>query len=144
MRQLFQQTPPIELVQHLLLIAGFPGMYSEITREDAVARGNYDSFIEAIEPLYDYYIPCKAVVYLDDITPTRMMTVLRQCCRCYDMTLNSREKFTKTKKYVFYMLVPFVPPSPVAEVRRLNIDDNHAEDSKSLQKKEKITCIDFT
>lgn len=142
MRQLFQEAPPIELVQHLLLIAGFPGMYSEITREDAVALGNYDSFIESIEPLYDYYIPCKATVYLDDMTPTRMMTVLRQCCRCYQMTLNSREKFTKTQKYVFYMLVPYIPPSPLEPVRRLSIKTE--EESKSLQKKEKITCIDFT
>lgn len=64
--------------------------------------------IEKIEllklQLADYYLPCKAKVYLDNINENRAITILKQILRLYDQHLVSKEKNINNKKIIFYQI----------------------------------------
>ena len=60
---------------------------------------------ELEEKLKDYYIPCKARTYLEEITIPRSIVILRQFLKCHGYTLFSKEKFIKSKKHTIYKIV---------------------------------------
>ena len=54
--------------------------------------------------LAEYYLPCKARVYLENITENRAITILKQILRLYDQHLVSKEKNINNKKVIFYQI----------------------------------------
>ena len=60
---------------------------------------------EIVDKLQNYYIPCKAKTYLEEITIPRSIVILRQFLKCHGYTLFSKEKFIKSKKYTIYKIV---------------------------------------
>jgi hypothetical protein len=54
--------------------------------------------------LEEYYLPCKARLYLDDMTEKKSITVLRQVLRLFKYHINSKERNINTKKIIFYSI----------------------------------------
>jgi hypothetical protein len=55
--------------------------------------------------LSEYYLHCKAKVYLEDITVKKALTILKQVLRLYGHSLSSYEKNIQNKKITYYKMV---------------------------------------
>ena len=61
--------------------------------------------MNAIEDLlWEFYLPCKAVVYFNEITPQRCVTILRQILRLHNHKLLSNQKYLKHVKITMYQI----------------------------------------
>ena len=56
------------------------------------------------ETLEEYYLPCKARLYLDDMTEKKSITILRQVLRLFKYHITSKERNMNTKKVIFYTI----------------------------------------
>ena len=56
------------------------------------------------DELANYYLPCKANIYLKNITLKRCIVILRQFLKCHNYNLYSKEKFIKGVKYLIYYI----------------------------------------
>ena len=56
--------------------------------------------------LEQYYLPCKAKIYLDDgdMNEKRAITILKQILRLHGYYLHSKEKNISNRKIIFYQL----------------------------------------
>ncbi len=50
------------------------------------------------DDLYQYYLPCKAKVYIENITLKKSITILRQFLKVHNYTLISKKNILKMKK----------------------------------------------
>ena len=56
--------------------------------------------------LQDYYLPCKARAYLNDLTTKNIITILRQCLKTFGYKIIAKEKYIKGVKYLLYNILP--------------------------------------
>lgn len=59
-------------------------------------------FTILIERLKPYYLPCKASVYLVNVTEARMITILRQILKIFGYKLVTTKKTVNKDKSIFY------------------------------------------
>ena len=59
-----------------------------------------------LERLKLYYLPCKANVYLVNVTESRMITILRQVLKIFDYKLVTSKKTVNKIKTIFYNIEP--------------------------------------
>ena len=106
-RQLFSQIPPKDLIIKVLNCIGFEGLDDdkELTVEDLRNNSAKFKIYELIPELNNYYIQCKANIFLNNITEKRCITICRQLLKCVKYTFITREKYIKTKKYTTYRLI---------------------------------------
>ena len=106
--QLFRKHIPTNIV--LLLINAFnltslkdPSLFSKYDLEkiNIVERMNY---IKSI--LWEYYLPCKAAIFLVDLTTLRCITILRQILRLSNYKLVSYQKYLLDTKVTMYQIGP--------------------------------------
>ena len=55
--------------------------------------------------MIDYYIPCKARTYLNDLNEKNIITILKQFIKTKGYTIISREKYSNKKKFIIYQLI---------------------------------------
>ena len=60
---------------------------------------------QLIDVLKRFYLPCK-IKYITNINEKKCITILRQFLKCQNFTLNSKEKYVKGIKYLFYQIIP--------------------------------------
>ena len=53
-----------------------------------------------------HYLPCKARTYLNDLNSKNAITIMRQLCRLYGYSVQSREKYVKGDKFIIYQIIP--------------------------------------
>tara|TARA_B110001469_G_scaffold127819_3_gene150818 strand:+ start:5535 stop:5930 length:396 start_codon:yes stop_codon:yes gene_type:complete len=58
------------------------------------------------EELNEYYIPCKAQKYLNDLDEKNVITILRQIVKCFNYFVFSKEKYIKGEKNITYQIMP--------------------------------------
>ena len=105
--QLFRTMPDRSFVISLLNLYGIEDFNDTryFTRENLETLNTAEELKELKEKLKDYYIPCKARTYLEEITIPRSIVILRQFLKCHGYTLFSKEKFIKSKKHTIYKIV---------------------------------------
>tara|TARA_B100000749_G_scaffold253899_1_gene221054 strand:- start:98 stop:487 length:390 start_codon:yes stop_codon:yes gene_type:complete len=105
--QLFRTMPDRSFVISLLNLYGIEDFNDTryFTRENLETLNTAEELKELEEKLKDYYIPCKARTYLEEITIPRSIVILRQFLKCHGYTLFSKEKFIKSKKHTIYKIV---------------------------------------
>ena len=105
--QLFRTMPNRSFVISLLNLYGIEDFNDTryFTRENLETLNTAEELKELEEKLKDYYIPCKARTYLEEITIPRSIVILRQFLKCHGYTLFSKEKFIKSKKHTIYKIV---------------------------------------
>ena len=105
--QLFRTMPDRSFVISLLNLYGIEDFNDTryFTRENLETLNTVEELKELEDKLKDYYIPCKAKTYLEEITIPRSIVILRQFLKCHGYTLFSKEKFIKSKKHTIYKIV---------------------------------------
>lgn len=105
--QLFTKTVELGVAERLVRCIGLDGIDDgrtftrfDLQRVDAVAK------FAAIEcELREYYLPCKARLYMEDMTDKKVLTVVKQVLRLHGYALQSREKNSGSKKIIVYRIV---------------------------------------
>tara|TARA_B100000700_G_C14420815_1_gene568053 strand:+ start:64 stop:453 length:390 start_codon:yes stop_codon:yes gene_type:complete len=105
--QLFRTMPDRSFVISLLNLYGIEDFNDTryFTRENLETLNTAEELKEIVDKLRNYYIPCKAKTYLEEITIPRSIVILRQFLKCHGYTLFSKEKFIKSKKHTIYKIV---------------------------------------
>lgn len=105
--QLFTEKPPKSLIFKMLKAIGFNNLEdkSELSVLDLINNGTKQHVINMIPELREYYIPCKAHIYLNNLSEKRCIAICRQLLRTIDYTFITREKYIMTRKYTMYKLI---------------------------------------
>jgi len=105
--QLFRTMPDRSFVISLLNLYGIEDFNDTryFTKENLETLNTAEELKELEDKLRNYYIPCKAKTYLEEITIPRSIVILRQFLKCHGYTLFSKEKFIKSKKHTIYKIV---------------------------------------
>lgn len=105
--QLFTKQIEIDLVLQLLACFGLESLSDKkmFSKNDMVQLGTVQKLMELIPTLQQYYLPCKAKLYLNNINEKRALTILKQILRLHHYFLLSIEKNIQNKKIIFYKLL---------------------------------------
>ena len=106
--QLFRKTPPSDLCHKVLAAFGLRGFCDTtyFSRKDLESTSCVQILTHLKAELNDYYLPCKARTYLNDLNSKNAITILRQISRLYGYAVQSREKYIKGDKFIIYQLIP--------------------------------------
>lgn len=102
--QLFGKVLAEDVLLQLLNCYGLKGLNDKHTfkKQDLVFIGTVQK-LNAMKPILEgYYLPCKAKLYLEDMTEKKSITVLRQVLRLFKYHITSKERNLNTKKIIFY------------------------------------------
>jgi hypothetical protein len=111
--QLFLTKPPLELIMTMM-------GHLDIWTLQSVSAFSQKTIIQnnvliKIKPILDelgkHYLPCKKRVYIDAITPKKLITIVKQCLRIYDYKLISQEKYIAGCKQIIYRI--YIPPADI-------------------------------
>lgn len=102
--QLFRANVPNELFIKICACFGYIASMSEYTfcKAELDRLGTVELLNGHKDELCQYYIPCKAKLYLTNITLSKCITIFRQILRLNNMVLISFQKYIKHKKTTFY------------------------------------------
>lgn len=105
--QLFKVIPDRNFVVELLHLYGIKDFYDThyFTIENLKSLNTVDNLNNITEKLKEYYIPCKAKIYLKNINLKRCIVILRQFLKCHNFTLYSKEKYLKKIKQTTYRII---------------------------------------
>jgi len=103
--QLFKQIPPHEFVEDIIKLYGPNGfdVHYYFTLNDIIVNNVIDNLNNRVNDLKKYYLPCKWH-YINNITPKKTLTILRQLLRPFKYKLISTEKYKTSTKYLLYNL----------------------------------------
>lgn len=103
----FKKTPDKALFERLLNCFGIEQIGDNVsfTKEHLVMIKTLDKFKELVDELRQYYIPCKARIYLENLTVPKCITVLRQIMRLYSCYMMSIQKMKFGVKSVYYTII---------------------------------------
>ena len=106
--QLFKSKPPFNLVLKICLYFGIDledlSKKNSFTKNELVKLDLESKFSELRDALKQYYIPCKCKIYLNNITISKSVTILRQILKLYNFKITSNESYNNSKKYIIYVI----------------------------------------
>lgn len=104
--QLFRDHPTESFIIRLLACYGLTGLDDsrQFTKSHLKAFGTIQKIEELLQELYVYYVPCKAKIYLENISLKRSITILWQFLRFTNYSLERTESFMVGKKIMVYRL----------------------------------------
>ena len=105
--QLFLKKPPQELARKVLKHLGITSFRykKEITIESMTKHNTLDKMQNEIETLREFYFPCKAKLFLENLNLKKCITITRQLLKLYDYDIISIERSVNNKKTLFYHLI---------------------------------------
>ncbi len=105
--QLFKVLPDRNFVVELLNLYGIKDFYDThyFTLANLISLNTLKNVIDITDKLENFYIPCKAKVYLKNINLKRCIVILRQFLKCHNFTLYSKEKYFKKIKHTTYRII---------------------------------------
>jgi hypothetical protein len=106
--QLFRKIPSMEIITKVVETFGFRSLSDRrcFSRTDLVKLKTVQRITELKPELEQYYLPCKARTYLNDLNEKNVVTILRQLIKTQGFTICSREKYCKGDKFIIYNLCP--------------------------------------
>jgi hypothetical protein len=100
---LFSEIPPRNIVNEVLQSLKFESI--DDTRVFILKDLMPTAFKSSLQLIESYYIPCKAKKYLyNEMTPVRILTVVRQLLRSQNYTLRAQEKTTNGIRGMHYQI----------------------------------------
>jgi len=105
--QLFKNKPDLNLVTDIIKLFGLLNIndINLFTRQNLIDLNTMDKLYEYIPKLKEYYLPCKAKIYLTDLDEKKCITILRQLLKQYNYNILTKEKTIKSVKYNFYQII---------------------------------------
>jgi hypothetical protein len=106
--QLFKKKPSKDLVTELLSLYGIDGFDDDkqFNRNNLINLNLITKLNDFKSKLFEYYLPCKFKVYMDNLTIKKSVTILRQVIKLFDYIVKSTEKYIKGEKIIVYQIVP--------------------------------------
>jgi len=101
--QLFIKKPSIDLIMKLMVHFDLQSIVA-FSQKTIVQNNILIKIKPILDELGEYYLPCKKRVYIDNITPKKLITVIKQCLKLYDYKLISQEKYIAGCKHIIYRL----------------------------------------
>jgi hypothetical protein len=104
--QLFKINPDTAIIQSLVEAFGLTDIDDSryFTRENMTNSQTRDKIVGLSDQLTDFYLPCKAKVYLTDLTDKKCITILRQFIKPLHYQCLGKEKSISGKKQMTYRL----------------------------------------
>ena len=102
--QLFKKRPSQESVIPILgyfNISGFDDQKT-FTKKDLAQFETVKKINQNIKFFEDIYLPCKAKIYLNELTEKKSVTILRQLLKLFKYNLRSTEKYYQGEKMIEY------------------------------------------
>ena len=124
--QLFKHLPTKEIINKVLLCFNIENLEnSKITfcRKDIINFESVKKLNNIKSELKEFYLPCKARTYLNDLNEKNIVTILRQILKHYNYNVISKEKYLRGEKFILYTIV--ANDNVVEDVR--NIKHLHIE-----------------
>jgi hypothetical protein len=132
--QLFKKIPTKEILNKVLLCFDIQNLQNgkvSFCRKDIVRLGSVSKLNNITDLLKEYYLPCKARTYLNDLNEKNIVTILRQILKHFNYNIISKEKYLRGEKFILYNIIA-------------NTDVQEDEHNiKHLQIKKKSVIINF-
>jgi hypothetical protein len=105
--QLFKEKVPEDLLQDILSAFGLRDIHDDSCFSKAHLEGidTLEKMKRLRDSLIRYYLPCKAKVYLNAMTLSKCITILRQILKLYQVKMISKQKYINYRKKTIYMIV---------------------------------------
>jgi hypothetical protein len=122
--QLFKANIPEDLFKKIYDCYGIKNLDTEyfFSKDDLIKLNTVDLLANYKEELNNYYLPCKAKLYLNDMNVGKSITILRQLLRLFNMVLLSKQKYIKQKKTTLYYMIKV--NDEIDEINAMKVD-NH-------------------
>lgn len=107
--QLFTKKVDTDILLKLLSCFGINDLNDKrfFCKYDMIQANTIERIAEVKDELEEYYLPCKARIYLDieNMNEKRAITILKQVLRLHGYHLISKEKNVNNRKIIFYQLM---------------------------------------
>ena len=120
--QLFRKEPDLQFLEKLLKeleIDSVTDTTKTFTRIDIDASDLAKIMTESQDIFREIYLPCKFNVYFKNLDSKKIVTVLRQCLKTHNVTIDSSEKCINGEKMIVYKLNSFNPKVKVTKNKGL-------------------------
>lgn len=131
--QLFIDKPPSIIILQCIILLGWTSLSDNriIMRTDLDNLQIADKFINIIQELRQYYLPCKQDKYLSNINTKSVITIVRQLLKTINYNIKGIEKVIDNKKEMIYKLEqytkiynPLQNPNPNSQTPNTNSQTN--------------------
>lgn len=132
--QLFKTLPTIEIVNKVLLCFNIESLNTgKVTfcRKDIIKFNSVSKLNNIKKDLKEFYLPCKARTYLNDLNEKNIVTILRQILKHHNYNVISKEKYLRGEKFILYSII----------TSEVNIEEK--KNPKHLQIKKESVIINF-
>ena len=104
--QLYRATIPYDLFVKIYRCFGYEMLNTEycFNKLDLERLNTVKMISDLRDELSQFYIPCKAKLYLSSLNELKCITIFRQVLRLNNISLISKQKYIKHKKVTFYSL----------------------------------------
>ena len=105
--QLFVKHVNIDMLNLIIDCFGLSGIDDRrlFSKTDMVRLGTAARITAIVPQLLDYYLPCKARIYLNNVTEKKSITILKQILKLHAHLLLSRERNSRHRKVILYQIV---------------------------------------
>lgn len=123
--QLFTKKVDTDVLLALLNCFGLTDLNDKrfFCKFDMIQHNTVQRLEELTPILREYYLPCKAKVYLenDNMTEKRAITILKQVLRLHGYHLYSKEKNVNNRKIIFYQLLNELDKNTSHHMKRFDV-----------------------
>jgi hypothetical protein len=124
--QLFRASIPNELFIKICQSFGYRnGTECIFCKSDLERLETFRNMLLFKDELCQYYIPCKAKLYLANLTLTKCITIFRQVLRLNNMALVSFQRYIKHKKTTFYTIKSDNNEHDMHDQHAMKVNNNH-------------------
>jgi len=103
--QIFIKQPPLIIIDTLLNYIGI-ALKNEQRFNYNIIEQNIERIIDILEnKLKQYYLLCKSRIYFTDITPKKIVTILRHCVKLYGYKIVSKEICRNSNKTLEFKII---------------------------------------
>lgn len=105
--QLFIKKPTSEILTKILNAIGLKDINdeTEFSKFDFERNNAIQLFNNIKDEVASFYLPCKKPIYFKNITSRTLITITRQFLKIFNYTLDSKEKYINSKKYIIYKII---------------------------------------
>jgi len=106
--QLFKTLPTIEMINKVLLCFNIDSLDTgKVTfcRKDIINFNSVSKLNTIKNDLKEFYLPCKARTYLNDLNEKNIVTILRQILKHHNYNVISKEKYLRGEKFILYSII---------------------------------------
>lgn len=104
--QLFKDKISEDIMLRVILAFGLKSINDEtaFSKQDLINHNTVLYMNELKDVLLQYYLPCKAKIYLENLDESKCVTILRQLLKLFQVKLISKQKYIHNKKSTIYFI----------------------------------------